>query len=79
MLFRSFVALCRRHQLELAPDALPLLRKRIEAIPRDRAFGNARAVRNLFEEAIGRQADRLAQLETVTDSDLQTLVAGDLG
>jgi len=74
-----FVALCRRHQLELAPDALPLLQKRIEAIPRDRAFGNARAVRNLFEEAIGKQADRLAQIESVSNSDLQTLVAGDLG
>lgn len=73
-----FVALCRRHQLELAPDTLPLLRARIEAIPRDRTFGNARAVRNLFEDAIGRQADRLAHLEAVTDSDLQTLVADDI-
>ena len=73
-----FLALCKRHQLLLAPDALPLLRTRIEALPRDRAFGNARAVRNLFEDTIGKQADRLAKLATLTDSDLQTLVSDDL-
>ena len=73
-----FLALCKRHQLSLSPDALPLLRTRIEVLPRDRAFGNARAVRNLFEDTIGKQADRLAQLASLTDSDLQTLLAGDL-
>ena len=37
------------------------LRAVIEAEPRTRGFGNARFVRNLFEEAVGRQADRLAR------------------
>lgn len=73
-----FQALCRRHQLLLDPGALPLLAGRVAAIPRDRAFGNARAVRNLFEETIGRQADRLARLESLTDSDLQTILPQDL-
>lgn len=77
-LSKIFRALCRRHQLELAADADAMLEERVRSIPRDRTFGNARAVRNLFEEAIGKQADRLSTMSDLTDSDLQTLVATDL-
>lgn len=77
-LSKIFRALCRRHQLELAADADAMLEERVRSIPRDRTFGNARAVRNLFEEAIGKQADRLSTMSDLTDTDLQTLVAADL-
>jgi AAA+ superfamily predicted ATPase len=73
-----FLALCRRHQMELADDALETLAQRLKETPRDRNFGNARSVRNLFESAIGHQANRLAQLSSLTDKDLQTLLAEDL-
>jgi len=72
-----FLALCTRHQMDLAGDALPVLAERVKSAPRDRNFGNARTVRNVFEGAIGRQADRLASLAHLTDADLQTLVASD--
>lgn len=54
------------------------LRTRIDAEPRGRGFGNARFVRNVFEEAVGRQAERLAAVDHPTESDLTTLTAADL-
>ncbi|MCB9495530.1 MAG: AAA family ATPase [Fibrobacteria bacterium] len=73
-----FLALCKRHQLELAHEGLPLLARHLKTIPRDRNFGNARTVRNLFEATIGHQADRLARMEALSDVDLQTLTAEDI-
>ena len=54
------------------------LRVVIDAEPRNRGFGNARFVRNLFEEAVGRQADRLAEVGEPTDDQLTTLTAADI-
>ncbi|MCU1399869.1 MAG: hypothetical protein JWN62_2978, partial [Acidimicrobiales bacterium] len=45
---------------------------------RDRGFGNARFIRNVFEDAVGRQAQRLTALEDPTDEQLTTLIADDL-
>lgn len=73
-----FVALCKRHQMDLDPSALPALAERFGQAMLDSRFGNARGVRNLFEAAVGRQADRLASKSTWTDSDLQTLLLEDL-
>jgi len=50
----------------------------LAAQPRDAGFGNARFIRNLFEDAVGRQAQRLTALEDPTDEQLTTLVADDL-
>ena len=45
---------------------------------RDENFGNARDVRNLFESAMARQANRVAALAAPTKEDLMTLTAADL-
>ncbi len=50
----------------------------IHAAPRTRGFGNARFVRNLFEAAVSRQAERLASVEAPTDEQLTTLTADDV-
>jgi len=50
---------------------------------RDPGFGNARAVRNYFEQAIAHHANRMAaksaptveELTTLTEDDLQLIVA----
>jgi SpoVK/Ycf46/Vps4 family AAA+-type ATPase len=65
----------RYHLDEAGRDAL---RAVIDAEPRTRGFGNARFVRNLFEEAVGRQADRLAEVSDPTDDQLTTLTADDV-
>jgi hypothetical protein len=50
----------------------------VEAEPRTRGFGNARFVRNVFEAAVSRQAERLAAVATPTDAELTTLTAADV-
>lgn len=47
-------------------------------IPRDKGFGNGRLARNLFEDAVARQAGRVVELEDPTDDDLTTLTAADI-
>ena len=46
---------------------------------RDRTFGNARFVRQLFEDATGRQANRLAESGNLDADALKTLALADLG
>ena len=41
-------------------------------------FGNARGVRNLFEQILAAQANRLAKLERFTKDDLMTLTRDDV-
>ena len=43
-----------------------------------RSFGNGRGVRNLFEQILVQQANRLAALETVTREQLMELTAADV-
>ena len=64
----------------LSPQAEDLLRRRLEVLyeNRDENFGNARTVRNFFEKAVARQADRVAQLEAPTDEDIRTILPEDL-
>ena len=50
----------------------------IDAEPRTRGFGNARFVRNVFEAAVARQADRLTAVADPTDEQLTTLTADDI-
>ncbi len=57
----------------LAADVLRLLWE-----SRDERFGNARAVRNLFEDAILAHADRVAALETPTPAQLSTIEEADV-
>ncbi len=45
---------------------------------RDRTFGNARLVRNIFEKTIERQANRLAVINDLTDDVLTTLLPEDI-
>ena len=55
-------------------DAIMKLTRR-----RDKTFGNARFVRQLFEDAMGRQADRLAEAGNLKGDALITLDLADLG
>jgi hypothetical protein len=50
----------------------------IEAEPRGRGFGNARFVRNVFEQAVAKHAVRLAEVDAPTREQLTTLTAADI-
>jgi hypothetical protein len=62
----------------LDPGARARARIWLDAVPRDRGFGNGRTARNLFEHAVAVQATRLVAVEHPTDDELTTLVADDI-
>jgi len=62
----------------LTPAAEARARAWLDAVPRERGFGNGRLARNLFESAVLRQATRLADLAAPTDEQLETLEEVDL-
>ena len=71
---------CEKSGYRLKDDeAREALKARLEKASEDlSAFGNARGVRNLFERALSRQADRLAGYEEITKEDLETLTREDI-
>lgn len=48
------------------------------SVPRDKGFGNGRLARNLFEDAVARQAGRIVTMENPSDDELVTLSAADI-
>ena len=74
-----FAMRCEQSGYQLAEDAKETLRSRLTEESRDvKGFGNARGVRNLFEQAVTAQANRLAADENITKEDLMLLTAADL-
>ena len=71
---------CEKSGYRLKDDeAREALRARLVKASEDlSAFGNARGVRNLFERALSKQADRLAGYEEITKEDLESLTAEDI-
>ncbi|MEW2397790.1 right-handed parallel beta-helix repeat-containing protein [Streptomyces sp. NPDC046862] len=63
---------------ECGPDTLAALRTHVDAIPRDRSFGNARLARRLLETMMTNQARRLGGLPSPSLADLTTLLPEDL-
>jgi parallel beta-helix repeat protein len=70
---------CRRHHYMLEYGSRQSLGDYFKAIPRDANFGNGRTARRLFEEVLGRQAQRLAATAEVKPSDLTRLLPEDIG
>jgi hypothetical protein len=75
-LISIFESMCAHDRYEISAEAVRSLRRRLEVLPRDRAFGNGRLVRNIFETAIAHQASRIIATKS---SDLTQLIAADLG
>jgi nucleoside-triphosphatase THEP1 len=69
---------CRQGGYETTHEARAKVRSHLDAAPRDKGFGNGRVARNLFEEAVARQASRIVRLEDLTDDQLRTLEADDI-
>ncbi|MGQ0434971.1 MAG: AAA family ATPase [Microthrixaceae bacterium] len=62
----------------LDASAQEATRRWLDAVPRDKGFGNGRTARNLFEHAVAAQATRLVELPQPTDEQLTTLTAADI-
>ena len=76
-LVEIFTRMAEQQDYTIAPETLAALRTRLSGLPRDRGFGNARAMRQILELATGRQALRLRG-ETVTREALTTLLPEDV-
>lgn len=75
-----FNKMCRDSHFHPTEEANQTLKQLLTELyeQRDRTFGNARLVRNLFEKTIERQANRLAVINTLTDDILTTILPEDI-
>ena len=79
-LYDIFSSMCKKNGYTLSQEGEAWVRRDLEELfaNRDENFGNARDVRNLFEKAVSRQADRVAALESPTREQLMELLPQDL-
>ena len=75
-----FRSMCGKNGYTLSEEGEKFMEKDLQELydSRDENFGNARDVRNLFEQAVARQADRVSQLEEPTKEQLMELKPEDL-
>ena len=73
-----FRGMCEKNGYTADDVAIAAVRKRIDAIERGKGFGNGRLVRNLFEDAVARQASRVVEIDDPTDIDLVMLLPADI-
>ena len=79
-LLAIFNRFCDKNGYVLDDEAASLLKQHFDGLfeRRDEHFGNARTARNIFEKAINAQADRLAILLEILDSDLERITTEDI-
>ena len=77
-LVQIFDSMSQSKEYHLDDAGRERLRIVIENEPRGRGFGNARFVRNVFEQAVAKQAVRLTDVEQPTREQLTTLTAADI-
>ena len=75
-----FNLFCHKYGLRLSEDAKRNLGVFLSTICSEKTenFANAREIRNLFERSIVNQANRLGDLETISNDELEEIVSSDL-
>lgn len=71
--------LCRANDFRLEFETREAALNYFEKLPRDETFGNGRTARKVFEEMIGRQAFRLADVPDATAVEMTRLLPEDIG
>ena len=79
-LYEIFCLQVKRSEYTLSEEASQYLKERLAAVVTDKSkdFGNARYVRNLFENAIETQANRLAGISKLSKKELTVITKSDL-
>jgi Cdc6-like AAA superfamily ATPase len=77
-LMAIFEAIGKEHHYTLDDGARAAVRAYFAGQERGPTFGNGRLARNLFEDCVARQANRIVTLTKPTDDQLVTLVADDV-
>ncbi len=78
-LYAIFLSMCEKNGYVLQEDADKAAKEHFKYLydTRDSNFGNARDVRNTFENIISVHSDRVSQIEAPTKDDLMTIIAED--
>lgn len=71
---------CDSNGYKLSEKTIPMLTQKLNEMfeTREEHFGNARAIRNVFERAINNQANRLVLDNDITDDELMELTVEDI-
>lgn len=79
-LLHIFQRFCSTNGYLVGADVTEILLQRFTEMfdNREEHFGNARTIRNLFEKAIGCQANRIANGPILSDTDLVTITTNDI-
>lgn len=79
-LYEIFVSMCGKNQYKLDPEADKFAKEYFERLylERDENFGNARDVRNVFENVISIHSDRVAAMDSPTKENLMTILKKDI-
>ena len=77
-LIRIFLRSCEQKQYEVDELAMTAIRTYLSELARGASFGNARAVRSLFEQSVLRQSVRISQSARPSRSDLMRITAIDV-
>ncbi len=79
-LLAIFQSMCEKNGYTICDETLKYAETYFRELyeERDENFGNARDVRNVFERAVSRQADRVAGMEQPGKEDLMALTVADL-
>ena len=79
-LYTIFSSMCSKSEYSLTEDAQNFARDHFHFLyeSRDSNFGNARHVRNFFENIVTVHSDRVSELEGHTREDLTTVILSDL-
>ena len=78
-LYQIFENLVKKQRYTCEQDALDAVRQHLVDVweQRDKTFGNARMVRNLFEKLTQVQSDRISKMESISDDDLISITLED--
>lgn len=79
-LVEIFCSFCRQASFVMPPSAEQALLSQFTTLyeQRDETFGNARLVRNVFEQAINNQANRVVQINEISQAMLSTIEPSDI-
>jgi len=79
-LYAIFSSMCAKSQYHLTEDAVDFAREHFQILyeMRDDNFGNARHVRNIFENIVAVHSDRVSELDEHTREDLTMVLRDDL-
>lgn len=77
-LVQIFQHLCDEGNYLCDSDAKKKVRMWLDSQPRVKGFGNGRLVRNLFEEAVARQAQRIVEVKDLSDIQLVAMTPADI-